>query len=901
MSRPPAEEATGGTSATAGADDAAAEPGFPPITPDEIRDLSCGRQLLERHRRFLHDAFLSGVEPDALLRARRDFFDRLLQQLYARHGLNDEPDLILVAVGGYGRGELFPASDIDILLAARGEPFPATASARLTPFLAFLWDLKLDVGHAVRTFKETVLAARDDLSIKTNLLETHLIAGKPAVYAEFLAAVRGDPFWTPAKFLRCKLAERDTRCHRYRDTAFSIEPDVKNNPGGLRDLHAVTWVAGHYLRDGGLRLLAEWGILNPPEYAELQADRRFLCRLRLAIHCVSPGNRLTLDLQKSVAALLGYGQEGNAPVEAMMRDVFRTFRSVRELTAIAWQIETLKITGRIGDGYDEPLFLSDGTVRRGALLDLIDAQSLRDTPARILSLFLILGSRPEIRGLHFHALRALRDCRRPGHYLVELPRCRELFKQLLSTPSCSDLALPLMHETCMLAAYLPQWERIEGLTQFDMFHLFSVDEHSVRVLTNLRTLTRGKDPRFQLFRTAFRQLAAPTLLRTAALLHDLGKGRQGHHAEKGAADAVQFCELHGFTRYETELVVWLVAHHLQFSRTAQSSDISDPDVITAFARLVRDEEHLNQLYCLTVADTVATNDREWTSWKDSIYRQLYFAVREALRQGTPDAASSQQAAEKKQQALLAALPAWPRPHLTRYLAQFPAGYFLHYDVEELRWHTANILRFQAAPQRHPLILFAQLPDVGTEVLLYYRNSSPLVFGAVTTALTRKALNVLSAQMYLTHDNHALCTVILQNRHGRRLDHDRLQNVRAAVIAELDAPGELPAAPPGALPRKIFSVTTQVRFSAAPGSEHTRLEITALDTPGLLAKIGMTLGRSGCLITAARITTTGERADDFFTVTDVNGLPLDASRTAALGEALRRALADGPRPAEEHRA
>lgn len=852
-------------------------------------DMSDIRQCRELQHAFADhqaEAFRHGAAVEDLLNERTEFVDALLGRIFRHFGLEEGGHLVLLAVGGYGRGEMFPGSDIDILVVSDLDELPAPLSEKIEAFVSYLWDIKLDLGSSVRSINETVAESHGDITIRTNLLETHLIAGSQELYDKFLKRMDADEYWDPGRFLDAKVQEQHERYHEYRDTVYSIEPDVKNNPGGLRDLQVMLWVATLLHKVRNVTDLLRIGHFTQDEYSECLECVRFLFEVRYALHiCANGSNRLTLDAQKSTAALLGYGDSGNAPVETMMRALFRTFRRVRELNDMVLQLETLQIKGQL-DGEDEPVFLDSFFVQRGRYIDILDHDLFHNDPEKIVELFHQIAKHPGIRSIHVNCLKSLRNNRRAlKEFLIEHQSCRETFRRLLTDPDSLSVAIPLMHETRVLSAYMPQWERIEGLTQFDMFHVFSVDEHTIRCLCNLVALQHSPDPSFSLFGTCMHQLSEPGLLNVTALLHDIAKGRGGHHAEEGAKEAFNFCRLHGFATYQIELIAWTIQNHLEFSHTATRRDIADPEVINKFATLVRDEEHLNMLYCLTVADITATNEHEWNSWKDSIFKQLYLSVRQVLRRGRESTQDSDLKAQENQQLIIENSPDLKKSDLLRYFSQFPTAYFLHYSHAEVHWHARNILRFHD-PER-PLILFAQHGNLGTELLVYYRSSSPMFFGNVAAAMTFKHLKIYSAQIFLTRHNHLFCTIKFQTRKNLSLDSDRLHSLRKSILDQLDKnETDLTIKRDGG---GIFRVPTRVHFLSDEEASHSSVEISTLDGEGLLAKIGITLGKCGCLISAARITTTGERADDFFTVTDINGQPLDDSKKAELSAALYQAL------------
>lgn len=860
---------------------------YPFNGPDlDLFDIKQGRKLIEAYREYRKECFFKGFMVSSLLKEETRDINRGLDKIWHHFNLDKIDSLALVAVGGFGRCEQFLESDIDLLIVSKVDPILPETREIIEKFVSFLWDLKLDIGLSVRTIKETVLASREDLTIITNLLETHFVTGSEEVYQNLKTALSNDDFWDDEKFFEAKIEEQKKRYLSFRDTVYSLEPDVKECPGGLRDLHIMQWIAIKISNAKNNDFYAA-GLLTKEENKEYLSCQSFLWDVRFAIHCNSKSNILRLDFQKNVASMLGYGEEGNAPVESMMRDLFRTFNRIRELSNILVQQVSLNIKGYVGESYSDPVFLDSSFVQKGSYIDVLDHELFKNDPHKILDLFLTISSHPDIKSIHVNCLRALREGRRDlSDYLITSEICRKKFRNLLSKVDSVSLVFSLLHETRVLSSYSPQWSRIEGLAQFDRFHLFSVDEHTIRVIKNIYDLSHSNDPSYQLFKAIYKKISEPELLVTASLLHDIAKGRGGNHASLGAKEAASFCRLHNYNEYQTGIISWLIGSHLKFSTTATRRDITDLEVINNFADFVKDEEHLNLLYCLTVADISATNDNVWNSWKDNIFRQLYQATKTALVSEDKDLVESmKQQVLERQSKVLELTSSSDKDQVLKFMRQFPNEYFTHYQPEDIAWHTRNILRFPNSEA--PLILFSKTPNVGTELLVYYKSNSPTVFGNIVRTMALKSLNVFSAQIFITHNYHALCTIMFQNKKGQPLDHDRLNNLRKAIIAGLDntpQPLDIPT-----VNERIFDVPTKISYLETQSEKQTKLEISTLDRQGLLAKIGITLGSLGCLIRAARITTTGERADDFFAITDVNGLPLDSSKKEELTAALKAAL------------
>lgn len=848
--------------------------------------IKSGRAYLHDFAEHLCTLFDMGFTVESLLELRSEFIDDLLRRLYQHFGLNRFPYLALIAVGGYGRRELFLMSDIDILILSSVDPLPQDAKDSIEPFISFLWDLKLDIGSSVRTLPETVSESRQDLTIETNLLERRLVAGSYMTLTLLKDALDGDTFWDPKSFLRAKIHEQIERHHLYKDTAYLLEPDIKNNPGGLRDIQVMQWIANFHFKARTLEDMLKLGLLLPAEFEELTLCKKVLCAVRYALHITirREDNRLTLDAQKNVAALLGFGSEGNGPVERMMRIFFRSVRRIRELNSMTLQLETLRITGHLGA--DAPVYIDSCFIKRGPLIDVADPDIFKNEPWRMLQVFHVIARQDDVLGLHVNCLRCLREARRAlNFYLIEVPRCRAEFKQILEDPACLSSALPLMHEHRILSGYMPQWESIEGLSQFDMFHTYTVDEHTIRVLKNIAVFSHSKEQQHLLFRNLYNQLPDPLILVTAAFLHDIAKGRGGHHARLGAGEALYFCQLHGFTKYQSRLIAWLIENHLLMSATALRRDIADPEVINNFALAMRDEEHLDLLYCLSVADIAATNDREWNSWKDSIFRRLYFSVRQALRHGLEKPQDLKLHARENQQLALQQCRGVSESSARLWWSQLPLTYFIQYTPVDIAWHTRNILRHRSVEA--PLILFAQHPDMDTEVFIY-QHDGRFDFARAACVMAKKRLNVVSAEIVQTRLNSAVCTIKFQAVKGGCVDNDRLQNLRRSMLQGLNEEPNLSGLKLKAF-RSPFNIPTQVDFLDHNEAKHTSIEISTLDTPGLLAKIGITLKNLGCFILSARVTTTGERADDFFTLVNAAGTSLNDEEQQQVKDALLKAL------------
>ena len=859
---------------------------LPNFLPAGRLTISSGRETLVAFQLWLRDQFLAGSPVGELVAARSLLIDQLLTLGWEQFGLAHEQWLSLIAVGGYGRGELHPNSDIDILILSP-EPLPKAVGETIGQFLTLLWDLKLEVGHAVRSVHECVDQGKQDITIATNLLEARLITGSLDTFAALNQAIQPERFWPSAAFFRAKRAEQAARHQQYQDTVYTLEPDLKSNPGGLRDIQTLAWVARRQFGATSLYEMTSYGFLNRSEYLELLDCQNFLWRLRFALHIVigKNDNRMLFDRQRAVAELLGYPGQGNPPIEQMMKRFYQTVRRVAELNEMLLQLFDEAI---LGNGANELRELTPDFVLRDTLIDARESTLFRDEPLAMLALFYQIAEHPEITGIYSACLRQLREARRSLIYsLQELPECRQLFMALLRHPRGIGLPITLMHEHGILAAYLPQWGQIVGQMQFDMFHAYTVDEHTHRLLKNIHRFTQsGHEHEQPLFREVHSRLPKPELLLLAALFHDIAKGRGGDHSELGASEALYFCQLHGLDRYESRLVAWLVRQHLLFSVTAQRRDIYDPDVVNEFAEKIRDEQHLDYLYCLTVADICATNDTLWNDWKGTLLRELYFATQKALRLGLenpPDLKLRIRENQRKALELLRqqgipderTLPLWQ---------EFKADYFMRHSPEQIAWHTQHILPHDKS---EPLVLFGQhAARGGTELFIYCRDM-PGLFATVATILGHKGLNIHDAQIMNSKEGYVMDTFVVLEPNGDAINAERLPSLRKGLTNALNNPDMLlPKPRPLSRRHRQFTVPTRVTFLPNKGDrKHTLIELTALDRPGVLARIGAVFQQCMLVVHAAKITTIGERVEDFFSLTRRDGELLSPEDEQRLREKL----------------
>jgi [protein-PII] uridylyltransferase len=853
------------------------------------------RAALQHGRHELRELYNTNPRAGDLIRLHAWLVDQLLLRIWKQYVplLPKGVNVGLIAVGGYGRSELHPASDIDIMLLLEHEDHD-----RIRPFVEglvhFLWDMGLEIGHSVRSLDECVREARKDITVSTNLMESRLLQGDSALFLRMRALTGPPEVWPSKAFFGAKLREQIERHHRFHDTAYNLEPNIKEGPGGLRDIQMIGWVTQRHFGTNSLHDLVKLQFLSEQEFRTLMRGRNFLWQLRTGLHHLAGRreDRLLFDYQRALAGRLGYkDKRGSLAVEQLMKRYYRTVKELRLLNDILLQHFNEAI---LTSGKSKILPINRRFQSRDGFIETVHNKIFERSPFAILEIFLLMQQHADLKGVRASTIRLLRaNLHRIDDTFRRDIACRSLFMEILRQSRGITHELRRMNAYGVLGAYVPAFGRIVGQMQHDLFHVYTVDEHCLFVVRNVRRFTVPEfRHEFPLASEIVQHVVKPERLYLAGLFHDIAKGRGGDHSTLGEKEARAFCQLHGLSEYDTRLVSWLVRHHLLMSWTAQREDVSDPEVVLRFAEKVGDQEHLDNLYLLTVADMRGTSPNVWNAWKGRLLSQLYAETSRMLRRGfaTPLDIDARIADLRAEALALLRTRGVPEESVQAHWARMDKDYFLRHDAESLAWHAQMIAGLR--DEDLPLVAARYRPEHGgTEFLIFAPDRDDL-FAVITGGFDRLNLSIVEARIHTTRSGFALDTFVALDHAGVPVvEPVALAQLRQALRAQLLAPrpGHAPGATHLSRRLKHFPIGTKVGFSPAPRGTSTVMEVIAQDRPGLLYQVALALQHCGIRLLNAKVATYGERAEDIFFVSDPEGQPLSdaAQMVCAEREIVRR--------------
>ena len=837
---------------------------------DKNASLKKGRQILTEFNQQQFDKFDQGASVDSLIKERTSYVDQLIKKIWKHHLPQKARNcLTLIAVGGYGRGELQPYSDIDLLILG---DHCNQYQEQISEFITYLWDLGFEVGHAVRTFEETIEAAKEDVSTATNLLEARWLTGDYENFERLQQLWNLKDFWPSVQFFEAKLEEQQKRHHRYLDIHYQLEPNIKESPGGLRDIHTVIWIAKRHYGANSLQELMQHNFITSKEFKEIQAASMYLNKVRFSLHRMKKRHedRLLFDHQQQLAANQGYDETDlTKAVESFMKPYYQNVRIVAKLNEILIQHfkeEIFKVQ------IDEIEHINPRFRIVNDYLDVVSENLFEKNPTALLEIFIILENYKQIiKGIRSRTIRLIRS---HLHLIDEQfrsdPINKALFIEIFRQPKGVNASLQRMYSYGILGAYLPCFQKITGLMQFNIFHAYTVDEHTILVIRNLRRFF-VKEFAFE-FPTAHqvaKQICKPEILLLSGLFHDIAKGRDGEHEILGAVDAKDFSFKHNLSQKDSELLSWLVLHHLDFSYVAQKKDISDPEVIEPFAKKIGTQEKLDYLYLLTLADVLSTSPDVWNDWKNQLFVQLYNRTSQALdKSSNAPKDRVKQAIQNKERAreLL-----HKRSIDTQAYQQFwstfdKTDFFNRQSPQEIARITQTLTEETDETDIH--VSVEGKTQRGATELLIYMPDKDYLFTHITHAIDKLMLSIVEAKIYTSKNHKTLVILYMLNRDNEAIeDNDLLSVIVDSLKLELsldDISSPKTVKKPEPRRIRVFETPTEIAFHKV-SEDLTELTIHTKDIPGLLAKIGLAFRTCEVRLHDAKINTVGEKAEDVFLI------------------------------------
>ena len=837
------------------------------------------KETIARVNEYFTQLFTEDTYIRDLIWARAKFIDQILDACWQRFDWGSNNNICLLAVGGYGRGELHPHSDIDLLILTADESESTRQTQNISDFITLLWDTNLEIGHSVRTLAQCPIDAAEDITVVTNMMESRLLIGPELLYQDMMSAIGPDKIWPSQEFFRAKWDEQINRHRKHGNSEYVLEANIKNSPGGLRDIQMIGWIAKRHYGIGRFEQLVELGYLDQEEMDIFNDGLDFMWRIRYSLHLVAgrEEDRLLFDHQRTLATLGGYeDDDGQMAVEQFMQGYYRWAQSLGQLNDVVMQHfdETILRACEAESIYE----LNARFRVRNGHIEVTNDKVFEKTPSAILEVFVLMAQTPNIDGARASTIKLIRKHRDiiDDDFRNDKRNAR-YFMEILRSPKTVALQLRRMLRFGVLGKYLPEFSKIIGQMQHDLFHIYSVDAHTMEVVKNMRRFNyRNAEEKYPLAARIMKRLPKPELLYIAGLYHDIAKGRGGDHSTLGVVDAREFCRRHEINNSDTNLVCWLVEQHLLMSAVAQRQDISDPDVINAFANIVMDIDYLDYIYLLTVADINATNPNLWNSWRDSLLRQLYVETRRTLRRGLGKSVDKNDRVADNQQSAIVQLEefGFTEQEIRNIWGNTGEDYFLREKVDDIVWHT------KAISQHHnpddPLILIKESGDIdfvgATQIFLHTKNRDAL-FALMASGLEQLNLNIHDARIYLSDSGFTLDTFFVLDNNGEVIGNDpeRIARIKEFLLERIKNTENYQNLIQRRTPRqmRLFSIPTRTTMFTDVAGGYSVLEVITPDRPGLLARISRIFLDYEVQLLNAKIATLGERVEDVFFITDKN--------------------------------
>jgi len=868
------------------------------LQSDQTSVLSTLKSAVTNINEGLKQLYQHGAPVEEIVCGRAYLVDRVLTTLFEHYFAPIEQAIALIAVGGYGRRELHPASDIDLMLLLQDEEDEQTKEA-IEKFIMLLWDARLEIGHSVRTLDECVDEAANDITVATNIMESRLLSGDMELFDNMQALTKPDRMWDNQSFFQAKLKEQIQRNGKFNDTAYNLEPNIKEGHGGLRDIQMIGWVAKRHFGASSLSDLVDYNFLREEELKTLLEGQHLLWRIRCSLHYLTGRreDRLLFDYQHQLALEFGFSddeekQRSNIAIEQFMQQYYRTVMELERLNEMLLQLFREDILYKDKPG--ETVVINESFQIRHGYIEVTHADVFNNKPTTLLELFLVNEQHPEIQGVRAETIRLIRENR---HLINDEFRrsseARRLFIHIIRQSRGVTHEFRRMNRYGILAAYIPAFGQIVGRMQYDLFHAYTVDQHTLFVLRNLRRLSVPEFcHEFPLASGITHHLKKPELLYLAGLFHDIAKGRDGDHSELGAVDALEFCLDHELSQEDAELVSWLVRNHLTMSITAQRKDISDPEIIAEFTETVNTLEKLDYLYLLTMCDIRATNPKQWNSWKDKLLIELYHKTAQVLQQGVGNQANRQDDIDHNRTYAFRNLSkeGFGTLEISAIWNNFTDEYFLRHTPAEIVWHTRLII--QHANKDTPVVKVRTDSRTGSMELFVFSQSISYLFSRIVSVLGQLNLNVADAFIMRGMSGCLLETykIIFSDEMIEHIDDyarevvpqilDKLADTKLSDLATMTEPRT----------QKHFKVETKISFAKVAESGITRMHIETADRPGLLSVIARAFIQCNISIHSAKISTAGETAIDNFDIAQTKAYtPLSDDMQQQLKQALLEQL------------